>query len=79
MMMFPVTFPPSGLWAVVNNAGISEWSEIEWSTIEDFRRMVDINLLGSIRTSIAFLPFVRAARGEFSVQLPYCRLLVEVS
>ncbi|XP_008283870.1 D-beta-hydroxybutyrate dehydrogenase, mitochondrial [Stegastes partitus] len=56
--------PQKGLWAVVNNAGISDWAEIEWSSIEDFRSMVDINLFGAIRTSIAFLPLVRAAKGR---------------
>ncbi|XP_068165744.1 D-beta-hydroxybutyrate dehydrogenase, mitochondrial [Antennarius striatus] len=56
--------PEKGLWAVVNNAGITDWAEIEWSTIEDFRNMVDINLFGSIRTSIAFLPLVRATKGR---------------
>uniref|UniRef100_A0A3Q1EG81 Zgc:113142 n=1 Tax=Acanthochromis polyacanthus TaxID=80966 RepID=A0A3Q1EG81_9TELE len=56
--------PEEGLWAVVNNAGISDWSEIEWSSIEDFQHMVDINLFGAIRTSIAFLPLVRAAKGR---------------
>uniref|UniRef100_A0A672Z0Y1 Zgc:113142 n=1 Tax=Sphaeramia orbicularis TaxID=375764 RepID=A0A672Z0Y1_9TELE len=56
--------PEKGLWAVVNNAGISDWAEIEWSTIEDFHHMLDVNLFGSIRTSIAFLPLVRAARGR---------------
>ncbi|XP_077427229.1 D-beta-hydroxybutyrate dehydrogenase, mitochondrial-like isoform X1 [Vanacampus margaritifer] len=54
----------AGLWAVVNNAGISDWAEIEWSTIEDFRHMVDINLFGCIRTTVAFLPLVRAAKGR---------------
>ena len=56
-------FSSSGLWAVVNNAGISDWAEIEWSSIEDFHRMVDINLFGCIRTSIAFLPLIRATKG----------------
>uniref|UniRef100_A0A3Q1B1L5 Uncharacterized protein n=2 Tax=Amphiprion ocellaris TaxID=80972 RepID=A0A3Q1B1L5_AMPOC len=56
--------PEKGLWAVVNNVGISDWAEIEWSSIEDFQRMVDINLFGAIRTSIAFLPLVRAAKGR---------------
>lgn len=53
----------SGLWAVVNNAGISQWAEIEWSSIQDFSSMVDINLFGAIRTTLAFLPLVRASRG----------------
>ncbi|XP_061632449.1 D-beta-hydroxybutyrate dehydrogenase, mitochondrial [Phyllopteryx taeniolatus] len=56
--------PEKGLWAVVNNAGISDWAEIEWSTIEDFRHMVDINLFGCIRMTVAFLPLVRAAKGR---------------
>lgn len=56
--------PEKGLWAVVNNAGITDWAEIEWSTFEDFRNMIDVNLFGSIRTSIAFLPLVRAAKGR---------------
>ncbi|XP_071759079.2 D-beta-hydroxybutyrate dehydrogenase, mitochondrial-like [Centroberyx gerrardi] len=56
--------PEKGLWAVVNNAGISDWAEIEWSTIDDFHNMVDINLFGCIRTSIAFLPMVRASKGR---------------
>ncbi|XP_060923163.1 D-beta-hydroxybutyrate dehydrogenase, mitochondrial [Limanda limanda] len=56
--------PEKGLWAVVNNAGITDWSEIEWSTFRDFHNMVDVNLFGCIRTSIAFLPLVRAAKGR---------------
>ncbi|XP_026218819.1 retinol dehydrogenase 7 [Anabas testudineus] len=56
--------PEKGLWAVVNNAGVSDWAEIEWSTIDDFSNLVDINLFGCIRTSIAFLPLVRASKGR---------------
>ncbi|KAG9268820.1 D-beta-hydroxybutyrate dehydrogenase, mitochondrial-like [Astyanax mexicanus] len=56
--------PEKGLWAVVNNAGISDWGETEWNSIEDYQKMVDINLFGSIRTSIAFLPLVRASKGR---------------
>ncbi|XP_037617928.1 D-beta-hydroxybutyrate dehydrogenase, mitochondrial [Sebastes umbrosus] len=62
--MVQENLPEKGLWAVVNNAGISDWAEIEWSSIEDYRHMVDINLFGSIRTSFAFLPLVRAAKGR---------------
>uniref|UniRef100_A0A8C2X3N9 Zgc:113142 n=1 Tax=Cyclopterus lumpus TaxID=8103 RepID=A0A8C2X3N9_CYCLU len=56
--------PDKGLWAVVNNAGVTDWAEIEWSSIGDFRNMVDINLFGAIRTSSAFLPLIRASRGR---------------
>ncbi|XP_049426117.1 D-beta-hydroxybutyrate dehydrogenase, mitochondrial [Epinephelus fuscoguttatus] len=56
--------PEKGLWAVVNNAGITDWAEIEWSTIEDYHAMLDVNLFGAIRTSFAFLPLVRATKGR---------------
>ncbi|CAG01342.1 unnamed protein product [Tetraodon nigroviridis] len=56
--------PEKGLWAVVNNAGISQWAEIEWSSVQDFSHMVDVNLLGAVRTTLAFLPLVRASRGR---------------
>lgn len=56
--------PEKGLWAVVNNAGISDWGEIEWSTSQDFQNILSVNLMGCIRTSIAFLPLVRAAKGR---------------
>uniref|UniRef100_A0A3Q4HXF0 Zgc:113142 n=1 Tax=Neolamprologus brichardi TaxID=32507 RepID=A0A3Q4HXF0_NEOBR len=62
--MVQENLPEKGLWAVVSNAGISDWAEIEWSTIEDFQKMVDVNLFGSIRTSIAFLPLVHASKGR---------------
>ncbi|XP_019909451.1 retinol dehydrogenase 7 [Esox lucius] len=56
--------PEKGLWAVVNNAGISDWSETEWNTMSDYHNMAEINLFGSIRVSIAFLPLVRASKGR---------------
>jgi short-subunit dehydrogenase len=52
-----------GLWAVVNNAGISDWAETEWSNINHYTKMVEVNLFGAIRTTIAFLPLVRVAKG----------------
>lgn len=56
--------PEKGLWAVINNAGISDWGEIEWSTSQDFQNMLSVNLMGCIRTTIALLPLVRAAKGR---------------
>ncbi|KAL0170667.1 hypothetical protein M9458_035263, partial [Cirrhinus mrigala] len=46
--------PEKGLYAVVNNAGISDWGETEWSTAKDFQKMADINLFGAIRVTIPF-------------------------
>ncbi|CAL8291052.1 unnamed protein product [Lota lota] len=56
--------PEKGLWAVVNNAGVSDWAETEWSAIDHYIKMVDVNLFGCIRTSLAFLPLVRASKGR---------------
>ncbi|XP_067310833.1 retinol dehydrogenase 16 [Pseudorasbora parva] len=56
--------PEKGLYAVVNNAGISDWGETEWSTAEDFQKMADVNLFGAIRVTIPFLPLVRASKGR---------------
>ncbi|XP_073683686.1 D-beta-hydroxybutyrate dehydrogenase, mitochondrial [Garra rufa] len=56
--------PEKGLYAVVNNAGISDWGEIEWSTAKDFLKMADINLFGCIRVTIPFLSLVRASKGR---------------
>lgn len=48
----------------MNNAGITDWAEIGWSSIGDFQNMADVNLFGPIRTSFAFLPLIRASKGE---------------
>jgi len=34
----------SGLWAVVNNAGIAYPGPIEWQTVEEMKRIVDVNV-----------------------------------
>lgn len=56
--------PDKGLWGVVNNAGISMWGIVEWLTIDKFQRVIDVNLLGSIRTTLAFVPLIRKNKGR---------------
>ncbi|KAM5164808.1 short-chain dehydrogenase/reductase family 9C member 7-like [Mantella aurantiaca] len=56
--------PAKGLWGIVNNAGISKWGLSDWHTIEEYRRVLDINLLGSIRTTLAFAPHIRKNKGR---------------
>ncbi|CAL4069091.1 unnamed protein product [Meganyctiphanes norvegica] len=53
----------SKLWAVVNNAGIGEISEIEWCSMSTYQRVLDINTLGPIRITKAFLPLLRDYNG----------------
>ncbi|KAG9484341.1 hypothetical protein GDO78_009975 [Eleutherodactylus coqui] len=56
--------PDKGLWGLVNNAGISLWGLVEWQTIDKFQKSIDVNLLGSIRTVLAFAPLIRKNKGR---------------
>ncbi|XP_033112023.1 D-beta-hydroxybutyrate dehydrogenase, mitochondrial-like [Anneissia japonica] len=52
---------PSGfiLWAIVNNAGIWSYSEIEIVSLEAFKRLAEVNVYGTVRITKAFLPMLR--------------------
>ncbi|XP_069689241.1 short-chain dehydrogenase/reductase family 9C member 7-like [Periplaneta americana] len=52
------------LWAVVNNAGIPSGSEVEWTSMDDFHQVIDINALGVVRVTRAFLPLLRKSKGR---------------
>jgi len=54
----------SGLYGLVNNAGISVAGPLELLPIEDLRRQFEVNVIGQIAVTQAFLPLVRAARGR---------------
>ncbi|XP_057708500.1 retinol dehydrogenase 7-like [Corythoichthys intestinalis] len=54
-----------GLWAVVNNAGISEpAAPTDWLTVEDYKRMIAVNLVGVIDVTLSVLPLIKKARGR---------------
>ncbi len=48
-----------GIDAVVNNAGIGAQGTIETNPIEEWRRVLDVNLLGTVRVTRAALPHLR--------------------
>ncbi|XP_043916086.1 D-beta-hydroxybutyrate dehydrogenase, mitochondrial-like [Protopterus annectens] len=52
------------VWGLVNNAGISKWGEVEWNTVHDYKRVAEINLFGSIRTTLAFIPLIKKSKGR---------------
>ncbi|CAJ0960542.1 unnamed protein product [Ranitomeya imitator] len=54
----------TGLWGLVNNAGIATYGMVEWQTIDIFQNVLDVNLLGSIRTTLAFAPLIRKSKGR---------------
>ncbi|KAK7113181.1 retinol dehydrogenase 16-like [Littorina saxatilis] len=52
------------LWAVINNAGIATFTEIEWCSVDQFQRLLDVNVLGVVRVTKAFLPLLRQSCGR---------------
>ena len=55
----------SGLWGVVNNAGILNLiAPVDWLTADDYRRQCEVNLFGLIDVTMTFLPLVKKARGR---------------
>lgn len=52
------------LWAIVNNAGIATFTEIEWCPIETYEKVIDVNTMGLIRVTKAFLPLIRESSGR---------------
>ncbi|KAK3871739.1 hypothetical protein Pcinc_023133 [Petrolisthes cinctipes] len=57
---------PTGevLWGLVNNAGVSTFGEVEWVSDNIFRKLLEVNTLGTIAATKAFLPFIRRAQGR---------------
>uniref|UniRef100_A0A3B4H7L0 Retinol dehydrogenase 7-like n=1 Tax=Pundamilia nyererei TaxID=303518 RepID=A0A3B4H7L0_9CICH len=54
-----------GLWGLVNNAGRSTpIGPSEWMKLEDFTKVLDVNLLGVIDVTLQFLPLLKKARGR---------------
>ena len=56
-----------GLDALVNNAGIAIGGALETVPIEDLRRILDVNVVGQVAVTRAFLPLLRSARGRIVI------------
>ena len=52
------------MWGLVNNAGISTFGEVEFTSMETYKEVAEVNLWGTVRMTKAFLPLIRRARGE---------------
>lgn len=48
-----------GLDVLVNNAGIAGGGRLDVSTLEEWQRLVDINLLGVVRGTVTFTPLLK--------------------
>ncbi|XP_034550258.1 retinol dehydrogenase 1 [Notolabrus celidotus] len=54
-----------GLWGLVNNAGRAiPIGPTEWMQIEDFTKVLDVNLIGVVEVTLQFLPLLKKARGR---------------
>jgi len=58
------TLAGDGLWGLVNNAGIADGALVEWTSLQQFQRVMDVNLWGMVRCSKKFLGLVKKARGR---------------
>ncbi|KAM3932627.1 D-beta-hydroxybutyrate dehydrogenase, mitochondrial-like [Leptodactylus fuscus] len=56
--------PDTGLWGLVNNAGTSTFGEVEFTSLDTYKEIAEVNLWGTIRVTKAFLPLVRQSKGR---------------
>lgn len=54
----------SGLWGLVNNAGMLSIGPAEWVPLADFKKVADVNLWGVMDVTKTFLPLVKKAKGR---------------
>lgn len=59
-------FLPTDLHSVINNAGVMVFGEFEWQTDEMIYQQLTVNLLGSMKVTKEFLPFLRKYKGTYS-------------
>ncbi|KAG8184948.1 hypothetical protein JTE90_011080 [Oedothorax gibbosus] len=52
------------LWALVNNAGMTSGFTVELSPMQAFQDCLEVNAIGPIRVTKAFLPLLRKSRGR---------------
>jgi len=50
--------------ALINNAGIGESCVIEYSSVNLFKKVMDVNAIGHVAVTIKFLPLIMKAKGR---------------
>lgn len=53
-----------GLAGLVNNAGIAVVAPLEFVPIDEFRHQLEVNVIGQVAVTQAFLPLLRTGRGR---------------
>jgi NAD(P)-dependent dehydrogenase (short-subunit alcohol dehydrogenase family) len=55
---------PAGVVALVNNAGIVQPGPLEFLPVDELRRVLEVNVVGHVATTQAFLPLIRQGKGR---------------
>ncbi len=53
-----------GVFGLVNNAGVGVGGPLEFVPLDDLRRQFEVNVIGQVAVTQAFLPMLRQARGR---------------
>lgn len=56
--------PETGLWGLVNNAGLVVGGPLEVLPLEELRKQLEVNVIGQVAVAKAFTPLLRQARGR---------------
>jgi NAD(P)-dependent dehydrogenase (short-subunit alcohol dehydrogenase family) len=54
----------AGLWGLLNNAGITVNGPLEHVDLDGLRRQLEVNVVGQVAVTQAFIPLLRRARGR---------------
>jgi dehydrogenase/reductase SDR family member 9 len=57
------------VWALVNNAGIADGGALDWTSLDVYRRVMEVNFFGLVATTKAILPFLKHNPGSRIVNL----------
>lgn len=57
------------LWAVVNNAGIASSGPLDWVTLTNYRRIMEVNFFGHVSVTKAMLPLLKKCEGSRVINL----------
>jgi NAD(P)-dependent dehydrogenase (short-subunit alcohol dehydrogenase family) len=58
------TVGEAGLWGLLNNAGITVNGPLEYVDLDGLRRQLEVNVVGQVAVTQAFIPLLRRARGR---------------
>lgn len=56
--------PGQGLWGLVNNAGIVQSMLFGFSSIDDYRKVMEVNFFGVVNVTDAFAPLLKKSHGR---------------